>query len=1138
MNHVYKTKWSAAHQQYVVTDEHHATKGKTSKSAVAIAVTALMAAFGAQAAYVDPGFVAHHDTEFKDAKLSFETAEYNANWGLQAMKASSAYALGYHGQGVKVGMMDSGILKGHAELSGDRWHSVSFSGEYTHSGSRYPQYAYQGTDKNGKKKPGKDTVKFEKGDKFTNVEGWYDASINDNHGTGCAGVYAGNRDGSQMHGVAWGSEFYSANTGGTDDTNYGPFPDYGFFKAGYDALVASGVKIINNSFGTNLKQVNEKNEIVDYYHSGPELTTVNDIEYEYFLFKKAYKDDSNGSFVDAAWDAVNGKDVIQVFTTGNNDRANPYHRALYPYFNPEAESQWIAVAGFYQVDHNKDPNHYQLEEYFNEAGYAKYWTLSGPCWDGYTANISGGYGSYSGTSMAAPFISGAFGVLASRYTDMSAVQVREVLLTTANHMNPDGTPMKGWENTDKSEIGDGEVSDRMGWGVPDLEKGMYGLGQTIGHFDYNLKKGHMDVWSNDISQAALNQRHREDIAWLKKALKNPDSFTLDGTVEVPEFKESDFNISDNEADYKLTNTSTAAANKDGKEHNYDLAGIDKNVKLEDAKAWRLAYYVERAKEIRNKINNGLYLGSITKSGEGTLVMTGKNIYEGATTVNGGTLLAFAESIGTDNTVTVGEKGTFGVLSTYDDQFTMKGKLTSSASDGDLLTIKVNGGSLVVDAASTVTVQKVELSDKSTVKVGVVGADRDTLLKVYSGEQKALSGSITAKDASFGSVTTDKLVSDSLFFELGKDGTTVDANKIAVSMKKKDGVTMASFAETENQKSIANAIEASLNDLTSDVLGMAYKEDITSLYSTLDDDFYATARNALVVNATAVSRTVMDQARGMGEGRSAEVDNGRARIWAAGIGHWGEADGNRATMDTDFRAGFLGAEALVLDNTKFGAFFGYGTSDYKSGDNKIDGDDKHFGVYGLTDIGNVSMTYGVAYTDQDRDTTRVWAGRANQHSENASVLQGFVEGAYNFDLSVAKVSPYVGFTWARVETDAVTDNTLGHSFKTDEIKDDIQIATLGVRTAVPFAMGNMPVALTADLGWSHYFGDTEGLVNVQMGEGGKFATIEGSELKDQANLGLGIVGQVAKHATVGVSYSGSWGSDINTHGIFANVRFNF
>ena len=58
MNRVYKTKWSAAHQQYVVTDEHHATKGKAAKSAVALAVAALMMAAGAQAAYMDPGFVA------------------------------------------------------------------------------------------------------------------------------------------------------------------------------------------------------------------------------------------------------------------------------------------------------------------------------------------------------------------------------------------------------------------------------------------------------------------------------------------------------------------------------------------------------------------------------------------------------------------------------------------------------------------------------------------------------------------------------------------------------------------------------------------------------------------------------------------------------------------------------------------------------------------------------------------------------------------------------------------------------------------------------------------------------------------------------------------------------------------------
>lgn len=119
MNRVYRTKWSAAHQQYVVTDEHHASKGKASKSAIAIAVAALMMAAGAQAAYYegDTSFEAKNSVQFNAAKQSFETAEYNANWGLKAMKASTAYALGYHGQGVKVGMMDSGILQGHSEFS-------------------------------------------------------------------------------------------------------------------------------------------------------------------------------------------------------------------------------------------------------------------------------------------------------------------------------------------------------------------------------------------------------------------------------------------------------------------------------------------------------------------------------------------------------------------------------------------------------------------------------------------------------------------------------------------------------------------------------------------------------------------------------------------------------------------------------------------------------------------------------------------------------------------------------------------------------------------------------------------------------------------------------------------------------------
>lgn len=1123
MNRVYKTKWSAAHQQYVVTDEHHATKGKAAKSTLAIAVASIMMATGAQAAYMEPGFVAENSTQVTEAQKSFETSEYQKDWGLTAMHASKAYALGFNGKGVTVGVMDSGaLLNIHPDLTGDRFSVSSAKGEYGTVGNRYPQ----AVDKDA----GKVGNPFKPGDKF-DIDGNWKEGVNDSHGTHVTGTVGGNRDGSEFHGVAWGSNIIVGNTGATDDNNYGPFQDYQYFKAAWGDLAdkvakANGKRggVINNSWGTNTRVVDQKDKGHDGYNTGVHLNvnTEAETDYEFMLFAKRYGSfdtvPNNGivdntSFVYAAYEAVKDRNIVQIMTTGNRDMKNPYYRALYPLYNPAAEKHWIAVAGLKQ---GSKAGSYELIKNFNEAGQGKWWTVAAPGNGIYSSTTDDhgnpGYASWGGTSMAAPHVAGAMGVLMSRYDQMNALQVRDVMFTTANHKNADGSNMEGW--TDVGTVRkDGEVSDRMGWGVPDLDKGMYGPGQFLGKFEYNMAKDSLDVWSNDISNVALDQRKAEDDAWMT-ATKNGTELAYGDIITGKDFVVKD-------GDGEVTESDRTS-----------------HIVGEHEKATLLAAYAERAQAIKDKRANG-YKGTLVKQGEGTLIMTGNNSYAGTTTVEGGTLLAFAESIGTDNKVTVKTGGTFGVLSSYNDQFTMKGHLYSKEATTNTLEIDLSqGGKLYVDAGSNVKVQKVTFGSNKVISVGLAGADTETLVKAWNSKEAAVTGSFEVTDGQnvFDSVTTKNMDVKSVFFKLGQ--TTVGDKKIDVKMEKNADVTFEQFASTANEQKIAAAIEASGNKLTGEILSAKTENEIRDTYRALDDDFYATARNALVVNATAVSRTVMDQARGMGEGRSAEVDNGRARIWAAGIGHWGEAEGTKNTMDVDFRTGFLGAEALVLDNTKFGAFFGYGTTDYKSGLNKIDGEDKHFGVYGLTDIGNVTMTYGVAYTDEDRDTVRVMNTNVNQHSENASVLQGFVEGAYNFDLSVAKVSPYVGFTWARVETDAVTDHMDTNSYKTDEIKDDIQIATLGVRTSVPFAMGNMPVALTADLGWSHYFGDTEGLVNVQMGEGGKFAAIEGSELKDQANLGLGIVGQVAKHATVGVSYSGSWGSDINTHGIFANVRFNF
>ncbi len=1013
MNRVFKTKWSVAHQEYVVTDEKHTTKTKAAKSAVALAVAALMLGAGAaSAAYMapkggsqDPGFVANNSTQVDAAKESWETAEYNKNWGLKAMKASSAYALGYYGQGVKVGMMDSGFLTTHQELSGDRWHTVKFEGTYSQSGERYPQYAFK--DEYGRPQNNGDTGKYNKGDKFS-VDGAYNPDFNDNHGTGCAGVYAGNRDGVGMHGVAWGSEFYSANTGGTDSTNYGPFLDYNFFKAGYDALVNSGVKIINNSFGTNLKQVDENGKIVTYYQSGPELTTVKDIEYEYFLFKKQYNNNDadpelkGKSFVDAAWDAVKGKDVIQVFTNGNNDRANPYHRALYPYFNPEAEAQWIAIAGLRQMDKNTDPDNYKLEANFNEAGYAKYWTLTGPGQNGNTANIKGDdqYGGYSGTSMAAPFISGAFGVLASRYQDMSAVQVREVLLTTANHKNADGTDMEGWANVNKTTPAEGEVSDRMGWGVPDLEKGMYGLGQTLGKFDYNLRS-ELDVWSNDISQVALDQRYREDIAWLKSVTEDG---TIDGKVVV----------SDNPSDYKLTN-------------DYDLAGIaDKNISLEDAKKWRLEYYEKRAAAIRDKINNGLYNGSIVKRGEGTLVMTGSNTYRGGTTVEGGKLLGYSNSFGVSgddgkaNGKVVVNGGTFGILETYNDQFTMKGEIERGEGTHSVDVVVNEGGTFQITAGQDVTMGKLEFKEGAGFTVG--SEDVDVLKEAYAG--KAQTGTVTTT----GVTGADLAVAnpDYAFF---KTELKAEGNKLTGTLSRDETKSFATYAQNANGQAIAGALEGAAGGALYDALIGASKGDVAKTYNSLGDDFILNTRNAGIVNGMTLSRAIKDQATGIGEGRKVEMADGTARLWATGVGSWSALDYGQSDMDSDFYAGLFGAEVDVCSATKLGLFFGAGSTDNKAGDNKVESDDIHFGAYGVTNFSDVvNATYGFVYSHQSADATRALQVGSqlgmNAFSGDTDITQIFAEAAYTgLNTDAYSIEPYFGLSWIHAESDGFNEQVV-------------------------------------------------------------------------------------------------------------------
>lgn len=1148
MNRVFKTKWSVAHQEYVVTDEKHASKTKAAKSVVALAVAALMLGAGAaSAAYMapkagsqDPGFVANSSTQLDAAKKSWETAEYKKDWGLTAMNASSAYALGYHGQGVAVGVMDSGaLLQKHSELAGDRFHASHNQGQYGSTGNRYPQGA--GSQFDGKYEAGQDY----------DVTGDWVLNMNDSHGTHVTGTVGANRDGSEFHGVAWGSDIHVGNTGGTDDSNYGPFLDYQFFLNGWgqlaqDIVAQNGEKrggVINNSFGTNTR-VNAASTSkygADGFKIGNmmEVNTTGQTEYEYFLFKKIYGE--NPSFVDAAYDAVKGTNVVQVMTTGNRDMKNPYYRALYPYFNPEAEKHWIAVAGLKKLSGEGETAKYDLVKNFNEAGNAKWWTVVGPGDAIYSSAVVDGsylvpgednngnpvpegvelgssyYATWGGTSMAAPHVSGAMGVLMSRYDQMSAIQVRDVMFTTATHKNPDGTDFDSWT------AAPGEVDERMGWGLPDLEAGMYGPGQLLGSFDYDMSAGSLDVWSNKITQIALDQREREDLAWkaaAEKWMKNP-TLAMTGLSEDEKALLGEM----------LTDTKE------------DLVGIDdalEKMTEEEAIAWRKEYFQKRLDTIQAKIDGKLYDGSLIKRGEGTLIMTGSNTYRGGTTVEGGKLLGYSNSFGVSgddgkaNGKVVVNGGTFGILETYNDQFTMKGEIERGEGTHSVDVLVNAGGSFQITAGQDVTMGKLEFKEGAGFTVG--SEDVDVLKEAYAG--KAQTGTVTTT----GVTGADLAVAnpDYAFF---KTELKAEGNKLTGTLSRDETKSFATYAQNANGQAIAGALEGAAGGALYDALIGASKGDVAKTYNSLGDDFILNTRNAGIVNGMTLSRAIKDQATGIGEGRKVEMADGTARLWATGVGSWSTLDYGQSDMDSDFYAGLFGAEVDVCSATKLGLFFGAGSTDNKAGDNKVESDDIHFGAYGVTNFSDVvNATYGFVYSHQSADATRALQVGSqlgmNAFSGDTDITQIFAEAAYTgLNTDAYSIEPYFGLSWIHAESDGFNEQVGTMAFSTTTEDQDVQVTTLGVRGAIPFTMGETKVALKGDVAWNHFFGDTEAEASMNLAGSG-VARLKGGELGDMASVGLGVEAQVGKMTTMGLSYTGAYDGDITSHGISANVRFNF
>lgn len=301
-------------------------------------------------------------------KESFETEEYKASWALDIINASEAYALGYTGLGETIGVLDSPVRVTHPELAG-------------------------------------------KADTIDVAADWEQVT----HGTHVAGIIAAKRDGIGMHGVAFDAGIWAGplldNPDGLDLEDYfASHPE---------------VRIFNNSWGSIT--------FVDMLdpEAGEEYTPED-------YYDDILPQDPDAYFITNY--AGDHPETVFVFASGNEGHISPNFPSATPRYMGQGDlANWINVGALNPHSVQKDGdgklvlNAASVPFFTNLAKGSELYTVMAPGSNIYSLNAAdNGYMPESGTSMAAPVVSGALALVAQAYPWMTGKQLADSMLTTAN----------------------------------------------------------------------------------------------------------------------------------------------------------------------------------------------------------------------------------------------------------------------------------------------------------------------------------------------------------------------------------------------------------------------------------------------------------------------------------------------------------------------------------------------------------------------------------------------------------------------------------------------------------------------------------------------------------------------------------
>ena len=149
--------------------------------------------------------------------------------------------------------------------------------------------------------------------------------------------------------------------------------DGAVYKAGWDALRESGVRIINNSWGIGITdKFAEGGSNPAYPHF-----TVNDAQKQFDQIKQILGTVPGGAYQGAIDAARSG--IVTIFAAGNDDNLNnPDAMAGLAYFVPDIAPNWLSVASLQQNAASADGTPYTISTFSSRCGYTASFCVSAP----------------------------------------------------------------------------------------------------------------------------------------------------------------------------------------------------------------------------------------------------------------------------------------------------------------------------------------------------------------------------------------------------------------------------------------------------------------------------------------------------------------------------------------------------------------------------------------------------------------------------------------------------------------------------------------------------------------------------------------------------------------------------------------